>query len=58
MRAATWESGMASLELDHLIERAPIIVPVRANGYNHFVVFRGIGATGWWLPTRRGVTAH
>jgi hypothetical protein len=34
--------GYGSLELEHLIERAPIIVPIRANGYNHFVVFRGI----------------
>lgn len=34
--------GYGKLELDHLIERAPIIVPIRSNGYNHFVVFRGI----------------
>jgi uncharacterized protein len=34
--------GYGKLELDHLIERAPIIVPIDANGYNHFVVFRGI----------------
>jgi predicted double-glycine peptidase len=34
--------GYGQLELDHLIERAPIIVPIEANGYNHFVVFRGI----------------
>jgi uncharacterized protein len=34
--------GYGELELDHLIDRAPIIVPIRANGYNHFVVFRGI----------------
>jgi uncharacterized protein len=33
--------GYGKLELDHLIERAPIIVPIGANGYNHFVVFRG-----------------
>jgi predicted double-glycine peptidase len=30
------------LKLDTLIERAPAIVPVSFNGYNHFVVFRGI----------------
>jgi predicted double-glycine peptidase len=34
--------GYGKLELDHLIDRAPIIVPINANGYNHFVVFRGI----------------
>ena len=33
---------MAKLELEDLIERAPIIVPILANGYNHFVVFRGM----------------
>jgi hypothetical protein len=35
--------GYGKLELDDLIEQAPIIVPIRSNGYNHFVVFRGIG---------------
>jgi len=35
--------GYGKLELNHLIERAPIIVPIRpVNGYQHFVVFRGI----------------
>jgi predicted double-glycine peptidase len=34
--------GYGKLELDALIERAPAIVPVSFNGYNHFVVFRGI----------------
>jgi uncharacterized protein len=34
--------GYGKLEFDHLIDRAPIIVPILANGYNHFVVFRGI----------------
>jgi predicted double-glycine peptidase len=34
--------GYGELELDHLIDRAPIIVPIHSNGYNHFVVFRGI----------------
>jgi uncharacterized protein len=34
--------GYGELELDDLIERAPIIVPIDANGYNHFVVFRGM----------------
>lgn len=34
--------GYGKLELDHLIERAPVIIPIRVNGYSHFVVFRGI----------------
>ena len=34
--------GYGKLELDDLIERAPAIVPVDFNGYNHFVVFRGM----------------
>ncbi|MCE3247596.1 MAG: peptidase bacteriocin processing [Geminicoccaceae bacterium] len=34
--------GYAKLKLDHLIERAPIIIPIRSNGYSHFVVFRGV----------------
>lgn len=33
--------GYGKLTLEDLLERAPIIVPVRLNGYNHFVVFRG-----------------
>ncbi len=34
--------GYGQLTLDHLIERAPIMVPVNFNDYNHFVVFRGV----------------
>jgi predicted double-glycine peptidase len=34
--------GLGQLELNDLIERAPIMVPVDALGYNHFVVFRGV----------------
>jgi predicted double-glycine peptidase len=34
--------GYGKLKLDTLIERAPAIVPVSFNGYNHFVVFRGM----------------
>jgi predicted double-glycine peptidase len=34
--------GLGQLELSDLIERAPIMVPVNALGYNHFVVFRGV----------------
>lgn len=33
--------GYGQLTLEDLIERAPVIVPVRFHGYNHFVVFRG-----------------
>jgi predicted double-glycine peptidase len=33
--------GYGQLTLADLIERAPVIVPVRFHGYNHFVVFRG-----------------
>jgi predicted double-glycine peptidase len=34
--------GLGQLDLSDLIERAPIIVPINALGYNHFVVFRGV----------------
>jgi predicted double-glycine peptidase len=34
--------GYGQLDLDNLINLAPIIVPIEVNGYNHFVVFRGI----------------
>lgn len=34
--------GFGKLELDDLVHKAPVIVPVRLNGYNHFVVFRGL----------------
>jgi predicted double-glycine peptidase len=34
--------GYGQLELADLIERAPVIVPVNLNGFNHFVVFRGV----------------
>jgi uncharacterized protein len=34
--------GLGQLELSDLIERAPLMVPVDALGYNHFVVFRGV----------------
>jgi predicted double-glycine peptidase len=33
--------GYGKLTLEDLIERAPVMVPVNFNGYNHFVVFRG-----------------
>lgn len=34
--------GYGKLTVEDLIERAPIMVPIDTNGYNHFVVFRGI----------------
>jgi uncharacterized protein len=34
--------GYGKLELDDLVARAPIIVPINTHGYNHFVVFRGV----------------
>lgn len=33
--------GLGKMSFDDLIARAPVIVPVYINGYNHFVVFRG-----------------
>ena len=36
--------GYGNLSIAHLVQFAPIIVPVRFNGYNHFVVFRGMRA--------------
>jgi len=34
--------GYGRLTLDRLVEKAPIIVPIKTNGYNHFVIFRGM----------------
>src|ERR1700740_99746 len=34
--------GLGQLELGDLVERAPLMVPINALGYNHFVVFRGV----------------
>jgi len=34
--------GYGQLTLDDLVAFAPIMVPVNFNGYNHFVVFRGM----------------
>lgn len=34
--------GYGKLQLKDLLEKAPILVPIRAHGYNHFVVFRGM----------------
>lgn len=33
--------GYGKMTVDDLVERAPVMVPIVANGYNHFVVFRG-----------------
>jgi predicted double-glycine peptidase len=33
--------GFGGLGLDDLIERAPIMTPIRRHGYNHFVIVRG-----------------
>jgi predicted double-glycine peptidase len=33
--------GYGKLTIEDLIERAPIMVPINTNGYNHFVIFRG-----------------
>lgn len=33
--------GYGKMTLDDLVERAPVMVPIVSNGYNHFVVFRG-----------------
>ena len=34
--------GLGRLTLEHLVERAPMIVPINNYGYQHFVVFRGV----------------
>jgi predicted double-glycine peptidase len=34
--------GLGKMELEDLMVRAPILVPIVVNGYNHFVVFRGV----------------
>ncbi|MGI9416830.1 MAG: C39 family peptidase [Geminicoccaceae bacterium] len=34
--------GLGQLDLKHALDEAPIMVPVRFNGYNHFVILRGV----------------
>lgn len=34
--------GLGKVELKDLVDKAPILVPIKTNGYNHFVVFRGM----------------
>lgn len=33
--------GFGKMTLADLVDRAPVLVPIRTKGYNHFVVFRG-----------------
>jgi len=33
--------GFGQMSLADLVDRAPVLVPIRTKGYNHFVVFRG-----------------
>jgi hypothetical protein len=35
-------NGLGQLEFGDFLERAPLMVPVNALGYNYFVVFRGV----------------
>lgn len=35
-------NGFGKLQLKDIVSKAPLIVPINTNGYNHFVVFRGI----------------
>lgn len=34
--------GLGKLDFSDLVKEAPIMVPINANGYNHFVIFRGV----------------
>jgi len=36
--------GFGGLDLENLLEMAPVLIPVRLHGYNHFVVFRGVAS--------------
>lgn len=35
-------NGFGGLEFDDLLTMAPVLVPVNLEGYNHFVIFRGV----------------
>lgn len=35
-------NGFGGLNFENLLEMAPVLVPVDIEGYNHFVIFRGI----------------
>lgn len=43
-RAGLTGDGFGGLELQNLLEMAPVLIPVNLHGYNHFVVFRGIAS--------------
>ncbi len=43
-RAGLVGDGFGGLELQNLLEMAPVLIPVRLHGYNHFVVFRGMAS--------------
>lgn len=34
-------TGYGKMTTADLVDRAPVLVPIMANGYNHFVIFRG-----------------
>ena len=34
--------GFGGLRFEHLLDMAPLLVPVRFDGYDHFVVFKGV----------------
>jgi predicted double-glycine peptidase len=34
--------GLGNMSMKDLVEKAPVLVPIRTNGYNHFVIFRGM----------------
>ena len=34
--------GFGKLQINDLVAKAPLIVPITTNGYNHFVIFRGM----------------
>jgi uncharacterized protein len=46
-RGGGFYRGLGHLDLNDLIERAPLMVAVNALGYNHFVVFRGVMGTAF-----------
>jgi hypothetical protein len=35
-------NGFGKLQMKDIVAKAPLIVPITTNGYNHFVVFRGV----------------
>lgn len=35
-------TGYGKMAVGDLVERAPVIVPITASGYSHFVIFRGL----------------